>query len=93
MRQVLGVAGYIQLHKLVEEEYAKSTLDDNAFAGFASTKLGMRISRENVQKAREISNTAPNNPQHDTRVGQLITRVQKLEARILALEEIVTRPK
>lgn len=82
-RNHLNRAQNFQLMQLIQKEFAEQKLSDDAFAVYASTKLGFTINGRNVHGARNDLGIEP----AVRKVLTVIERVEALEARVSKLEK------
>lgn len=69
--------------QLIQKEFAEQKLSDDAFAVYASTKLGFTVNGRNVHGARNDLNIEP----AVRKVLTVIERLETLEARVAQLEK------
>jgi hypothetical protein len=86
IRSILGRKQIFLLTNLVQDEYEKSGMDDEAFALHAAIKLDFRVTDHNVEGARRVldilspRSRAPRS--QIAEIADLQRRVERLEQRV-----------
>lgn len=86
----LTIPQHVLLHKLVEEEYAKSGLSDTQFVEFAEKRLGFSVAASSIALARETYNIlSGRDVAREKSKLTVLGRLETLEAEVKELQRLL----
>lgn len=90
----LSIGQHVEIHKAVNEEYAKSNLSDDQFAAMLSKRLGFQLTKSHVQSARETYGIQGNGTRGERNAEGVtkgaVARISELEKSVAQLKEYVS---